>query len=113
MSDLDVCAFIERAAIIEFCGGVSRFRAETLAAEAQGFTRWQALKEVSLAERNGHLEPVGDHRPQMAWEQRPNDLPGVQRGAEEKDGPVSERNQNTGRDSLDVLALRHDGRGVL
>lgn len=39
-------AFEERAAIAEFDGGLSRFEAETLAAKAQGLTRWQALKLV-------------------------------------------------------------------
>lgn len=47
----DRCAFEERAAIAEFDGGLSRFRAETLAAEAQGLSRWQAMEEIRGEER--------------------------------------------------------------
>lgn len=41
---MDLDAFVERAAIKEYCGGMSRFQAETEAAEAQGFKRWEAIK---------------------------------------------------------------------
>ena len=36
--------FEERAAIQEFDGGMSRFKAETAAAKAQGTSRWEAVK---------------------------------------------------------------------
>lgn len=49
MLTFDIDAFEERAAIIEFDGGVSRFEAETLAAMAQGATRWQALEAIKCA----------------------------------------------------------------
>lgn len=48
---IDVDQFEERAAIMEFDGGMSRFRAETEAAKAQGVQRWQALKEAKDAQR--------------------------------------------------------------
>lgn len=40
---MDIDAFEERAAIMEFCGGLSRFRAETLAAQVQGYQRKDML----------------------------------------------------------------------
>jgi hypothetical protein len=43
--------FEERAAIMEFCGGMSRFQAETLAARAEGVSRWKALRLVKEAFR--------------------------------------------------------------
>ncbi len=45
MTDLD--QFEERAAIMEFDGGMTRFRAETLAAQAQGKQRREVLDEIS------------------------------------------------------------------
>lgn len=41
--------FEERAAICEFDGGMSRFEAESAAAQEQGFARWQAVKFVKEA----------------------------------------------------------------
>lgn len=49
----DIDSFEERAAIMEFDGGLSRFEAETQAAKAQGVARWQALQFVKGASRNG------------------------------------------------------------
>ncbi len=40
----DVDAFEERAAIVEYDGGLSRFRAETAAAAAQGVSRHEAIE---------------------------------------------------------------------
>ena len=44
MRTLDVDQFEERAAICEFDGGMSRFDAETAAAQEQWLARWQAVK---------------------------------------------------------------------
>jgi len=44
MTDID--AFEERAAIMEFDGGLTRFKAETLAAETQGKKRWEVINEI-------------------------------------------------------------------
>lgn len=38
--------FEERAAIMEFDGGLSRFQAETKAAELQGLKRWEVMNEI-------------------------------------------------------------------
>ena len=50
-------AFEERAAIMEFDAGMSRFAAETEAAKAQGKTRWEVL---DYEKRIGHSERSGD-----------------------------------------------------
>jgi hypothetical protein len=51
----DIDAFEERAAIVEFDGGLTRRQAEDLAARAQGFRDgehyWQWLAEYALARR--------------------------------------------------------------
>jgi hypothetical protein len=43
---MDIDAFQERAAIVEYDGGLSRFEAETLAAKEQRLERWEALRYV-------------------------------------------------------------------
>jgi hypothetical protein len=73
--------FEERAAIMEFCGGMSQFEAETLAAKTQGVTRWQALAMVKeFFGENGirDFEQRGDHREAMAGGSRKDDLSRVQ-----------------------------------
>ena len=84
-------AFAERAAIMEFDGGLSRFEAETLAAKAQGLTRWQAMGEMENAKRIGNPEPARDHRPAMVRDGQ-GALPGVLSPAAKQDGqmPVSD-----------------------
>lgn len=56
----DIDAFDERAAIIQYDGGLSRSKAEDLAAQAQGFRDashyWQALADYVVRKRLG-----GDH----------------------------------------------------
>jgi hypothetical protein len=63
---MDFDAFEERAAIMEFCGGLSRFRAETLAAQSQGYQRKDMLagaqEQAKEARRDmtGYPRMVGD-----------------------------------------------------
>lgn len=54
---VDLDAWHERAAIMEFDAGMSRFAAETAAAKAQGKTRWEVLE---YEKRIGHSERSGD-----------------------------------------------------
>lgn len=70
----DVDAWSERAAIMEYDGGLSRFRAETLAAEAQGVKRWEALGNVA----NRVVEQARHQREAMAQRAGKNDMPGMQ-----------------------------------
>ncbi len=53
----DIEAFEERAAIIQYDGGVTRLKAEDIAAQAQGFRDathyWQVLADYVVAKRLG------------------------------------------------------------
>ena len=53
----DIDAFEERAAIMQYDGGLSRSRAEDMAAQAQGFRDashyWQVLADYVLTRRLG------------------------------------------------------------
>jgi hypothetical protein len=84
MIDLD--QFEERAAIMEFDGGLSRFQAETRAAQAQGRQRREVLDEIgrrnSARSRDQREAHVGDHG---------DALPRVQRTPKEEARPVPER----------------------
>lgn len=107
---LDLDAFAERAAIMEIDGGLTRYEAETLAAQAQGVTRWQALAEVRNAERVGHPKQAR-HQRQAAERHGARPVPAVQRqSAASQIGPMSERHVQAGRSAMDVLALRMGGR---
>ncbi|MBV7394117.1 hypothetical protein [Mameliella sediminis] len=109
----DVEVFEERAAIMEFDGGMTRFRAETAAAEAQGVTRWQAMQEVRNAQRERNTQRGRDHRSALDGQQRADDLPGMQRGAEKEKGSVPQRDEDAGGGRLALLALQPQRRGVL
>ena len=98
---LDVDLFNERAAIMEFDGGLSRFAAETAAAEAQGFTRWEAINAIRI----GHTRQGRDHG-QADARHAAHDLPGVQPASQEQDRPMPKRDIPAGRRGVALLALR-------
>lgn len=110
MSDrFDIDQFEERAAICEFCAGMSRFDAETIAAQAQGVARWQALKIVKEAtDANGRGSAGGYGHQAHALDGQRDALPmsRVQPEAQEKNGPMSERQPEAGRDRGALLALQ-------
>lgn len=84
MIDLD--QFEERAAIMEFDGGLSRFRAETLAAQAQGKQRREVLDEIGKR----HIARQRDHG--AATERHSQgDLSSVQSVSEKQERPLPER----------------------
>jgi hypothetical protein len=83
---LDRDAFEERAAIAEFCGGLSHFQAETLAAKEQGMTRWEALNAIRVGDTQGGRD-IGAPRNRDAK----GNLPAMQPASEEEDGPMLER----------------------
>jgi hypothetical protein len=109
----DVELFEERAAIMECDGGMTRFRAETAAAEAQDVTRWQAMQEVRHAQRERNPQRSRDNSAALDGEQSADNLSGMQRGPEEEKGFVPERDEDTGGDRLALLALQPQRRGVL
>lgn len=102
MSSADLDAFEERAAIMEFDGGMTRFAAETAAAEAMGLKRHEVLD--AIRERN--LARGRDQRPAVARQQRAVPMPAMQPDQEEENGPMSQRDAEVGRDRLALLALR-------
>lgn len=72
--------FEERAAIMEYDGGLTRFRAETEAATAQGVERWVAIGEVA----GRIVERTRNQRQAMAERSGQDRMPTMQRIAEEK-----------------------------
>ena len=87
---IDVDAFLERCAILEYDAGLSRYQAECAAARMQDCSRWEAMKAVKDAERMGNSGQARDHGKE-AKRNHPNDLPGVQSGPKEQERPVPER----------------------
>jgi 5'-3' exonuclease len=63
---MDLDAWQERSAIMEFDGGLSRFRAETLAAQTQGRRRDEMLAALAREARRGPEAGGGDRRPSGA-----------------------------------------------
>jgi hypothetical protein len=77
----DKDAWQERAAIQEYDGGLSRFRAETEAAKAQGVSRWEAIHAVA----GRVVSKARDQCEAMARARRADDMPGMQSPSEEKE----------------------------
>lgn len=105
----DIEAFEERSSIIEYDGGLSRFEAETLAAKAQGLTRWQAMEAARNAKRIGNPAKARDQR-EAAQRHRPHHMPAVQPAPAEQNGPVFERELQARWDRVELLALRGERR---
>jgi len=99
---MDVDTFIERAAIMEFDGGLSRFDAETAAARAQGVERWEAMNAV---------RGIGEARDNRASNERDaaDDMPAMQPASEEAERPVPVGDVQGGRSCVELLALRMEG----
>ena len=106
MKSVDIDQFENTAAWLEFCDGMTRFQAETEAARRQGVSRWQAMEAKRDAERDGHTQRGGDLDQAMARQQRPDDLPRVQRAPQEESRSMLERDAQAGRIGLELLALR-------
>jgi hypothetical protein len=108
---IDVDQFLERAAIKEFDGGMSRYQAETEAAKAQGVPRWQALKAVQDANIGGNPRLGGD-RGQAHVRHGSGAMPRVQPTQAQQVGSVSERDVHDGRRGGLLSPLRMEVRGV-
>ena len=98
---LDLDEFEERAAIMEFDGGMSRFEAETQAAKAQGYSRHEVMHEIRKrdSEKARHIGSAGSGH-------SANNLPGVQPTPAQEARSMPQRDVQAGRAGLDVLALR-------
>lgn len=101
---VDFDAFEERAAIMQFDGGLSRFDAETQAAKAQGMTRWQMLDAIN-ADRSRHTEAGRNNRAPHGGDRQDN-VSGVQPAPQEQNRTMPKRVVPPGRRGVDVLALR-------
>lgn len=73
VSDDDLDFWIERSAIMEYCGGMSRFQAETEAAKMLGETRWRMID--ADRKRNTGIAP---DRGKAAKRDNQGEMPGVQ-----------------------------------
>lgn len=100
----DPDAFEERAAIMEYEAGMTRFDAETRAARAQGVNRWEAIGHVARR----IVEAARDNRA-VAGQSRADDVPAMQRQPEKENGPVPECEPNAGWHRVELLALRMGG----
>lgn len=108
----DTDAFEERAAICEFCAGMSRFDAETYAARQQGVDRWQALKFVKDEANANGCGLVGGHghsARSLDGQRDAGAVPGMQPVAKEENGPVLERQPQAGWDRGSLPPLRMVG----
>ena len=80
---IDVDAFLERCAILEFEAGLSRYQAECSAARMQDCSRWEAMKAVSDAKRMGNSAKARDIG--QADERHGSDhMPGMQSPSEKQ-----------------------------
>lgn len=105
---MDFEAYEERAAIMEFDGGLSRFEAETAAAKAQGLQRWEAVNEIrkrnSATARDNGTAAIG---------QPAHDVSRVQPHAAKENGPMPIGHVSAGRDTGVLPPLRMGDGGVL
>lgn len=87
---IDVDAFLERCAILEFEAGLSRYQAECSAARMQDCSRWEAMKAVSDAKRMGNSQQARDLGQADQWNGADN-LSGMQPAPEEQARSVPKR----------------------
>lgn len=81
---MNIDQFQERAAIMEFCGGMDRFRAETEAAREQGYQRWEFRNAISKR----HTAAAGRQRP-ASERDATHHLPGMQPPQAQEAGSLS------------------------
>ena len=98
---MDIFEFEERAAIIEFDGGRTRFAAETIAATFQYEERWRFMNEINKRNSQQASNPC-----QASTGNTANDLSGMQPCKAKQEGPMSFGNLQTGRSASDVPSLR-------
>lgn len=84
---MDLDAWEERAAIMEFDGGLSRFEAETRAAQSQGKQRFEVVNEISKRNSAGQR-----HHGSSPARHPAGNLPRVQSPAAQEVRSVPERN---------------------
>lgn len=116
MREFSADQFTERAAIREYEGGMTRFAAETAAAQEQGVPRWKALqlaKEADNANGRGPAGATRHHADALGGQRDAGDVSGVQPGAKEEARPMLEREPQAGWDRGALLALRQGNGSTL
>ena len=103
MFDLD--AWEERSAIMEYDGGLTRFRAETAAAQAQGVTRHEAIRIRNSQQARDNGQETGRDATDA--------MPGVQPRKTKENRSVPVGQLLTGWGGLALLALQLVGGRVL
>ena len=113
MPELNLDQFLERAAICEFEGGITRFSAETAAAREQGMERWQAMEAIRNANGNGNPAIGADRHAALAGERGQMPVSRMQSAPEEKNRSMPERVAQAGWAGVALLALFVQRGGVL
>ena len=80
VTELDMDVWCERAAIMQFDGGLSRYEAEVRAAVRQGKKRWEFINE-----NNKRNSPRGGHNCSQSVGDTAHGLPGMQSHPQEKE----------------------------
>lgn len=105
MDDFDFDQFNNTAAWLEYCEGLSRYKAEVEAARRQGVKRHDAIRMGNIEGRRNNCSSSQRH---------PADhLPGVQQQQAKQKGSVPVGDVQAGRGSVDVLALSVVGGQIL
>lgn len=105
---LDLDAWAERSAVMEFDAGLTRFEAETAAARAQGYQRHEVIDAI----RKRNSQQARDQREAPA-RNAAHDLSGMQPGSKEENRPMPQRDVQGGWRAMELLALRMGGGRVL
>lgn len=98
---MDAGRFEELAGMFESDEGMTRFAAETRAAERLGVKRWEAMDAIKR--RDSGAAP---HHGEAARGDAADDLSRVQPRQEEEARPVPQRDVQVGRGGVAMLALR-------
>lgn len=113
---VDLDQWEERAAILEFSAGMSRFEAETAAARMQGCERWevaQQVKESGYANGSGLVGASWHQVEALAGKRDANDLSVMQRQPKEENRSMPERVAQVGWACVVLLALWAQGGAVV
>lgn len=102
---IDIDEWQERAAIMQFDGGLSRFRAETEAARRQGHERWEVMNALGGGNSGAARDQGSAHE-----RHEPDDMPGLQPGSQEADRPLPVGDGPAGRGGVVLPSLRVAGR---
>lgn len=105
---MDLDAWAERSAIMEYDAGLTRFDAETAAARAQGLERHEVMDEI----RKRNSQSARDQR-QATARDAAGEVSRMQSDTQEEIRPMPERDFQGGWRAMELLALQLGGGRVL